>query len=132
MRTEDLSIVLEKNALWVKGKEGGERANLSEADLSEADLSGANLSEADLFGANLRRANLSGAEGIVAINFCGYPIVIQRECTTIGCQNQSNDYWMSLSNDDALKMGADINHLEFYRQQIKLGVEFLKAQTETT
>ena len=47
----ELSIVLEKHALWVKGKEGGERANLSEADLS-----GANLSEADL-----RRANLSGA-----------------------------------------------------------------------
>ena len=37
------------------------RANLSEAYLSRANLSRANLSEAKLTGANLREANLSGA-----------------------------------------------------------------------
>ena len=61
---------LEKHLLWVKGEAGGERANLSGADLSganlrEADLSGANLSKANLSGANLRKANLSGAEGLL-------------------------------------------------------------------
>lgn len=70
-----------KHLKWLRGENGGKRADLSEADLSradlsradlfganlsradlsEADLSGANLSGADLFGANLFGANLSGA-----------------------------------------------------------------------
>ena len=89
---EDLNEILRKHELWLKGKYGGERANLSRADLSgadlcradlieadlreadlsgadlreanllEADLRGANLLEADLRGANLRGANLHGAD----------------------------------------------------------------------
>jgi len=42
-------------------RENGERADLSEADLSVADLSGANLSVADLSGANLSMADLRPA-----------------------------------------------------------------------
>jgi uncharacterized protein YjbI with pentapeptide repeats len=67
----NLPEILEKHKLWLEGKEGGVRANLSDADLSGAYLSGAylsdaNLSDADLpgaylFDANLSRANLSGA-----------------------------------------------------------------------
>ena len=61
----DIKKILSEHLKWLKG-EGGERANLSGADLSEANLSEANLSEADLSGANLsgadlRWANLSGA-----------------------------------------------------------------------
>jgi Pentapeptide repeats (8 copies) len=57
---------LKKHKLWLEGKEGGVKANLSGANLSraylsDADLSGANLSRADLSGANLSGANLSGA-----------------------------------------------------------------------
>jgi hypothetical protein len=52
--------ILEKHAAWLYGT-GGERANLSGADLSGADLSGANLSGADLSRANLFRADLSEA-----------------------------------------------------------------------
>ena len=58
--------ILEKHQKWLNGEAGGERADLSRANLrganlSEADLSGANLSEADLSGANLSEANLSRA-----------------------------------------------------------------------
>ena len=55
---EELQIILEKHKKWLKGEEGGERANLSGADLSRADLRYANLSCANLSGANLRYANL--------------------------------------------------------------------------
>ena len=53
--------------MWLNGEEGGERANLINAnlsgvDLSEADLNGVNLSNADLRYTNLRGANLSGAD----------------------------------------------------------------------
>ena len=53
----DLKSILEKHLKWLRNEDGGERA-----DLSEADLSGANLSRANLFGADLSRANLFGAD----------------------------------------------------------------------
>lgn len=56
-------IDLKKHAAWLRGEEGGERADLSGADLSEADLSWA-----DLIGANLSGANLSEANGLPLID----------------------------------------------------------------
>ena len=56
----DLKKILDEHLLWLNG-EGGSRADLRNADLSNADLFGANLRGADLFGANLRDANLSNA-----------------------------------------------------------------------
>ena len=38
---DELKIVLEKHEKWLKGLDGGERADLSGADLSGANLSGA-------------------------------------------------------------------------------------------
>ena len=63
--------ILEKHKKWLNAEDGGERANLSDADLSDADLSGANLrgadlSYADLRGADLSYANLRGANLRVA------------------------------------------------------------------
>ena len=57
MRTiepEELKTILEKHKLWLDGQAGGERA-----DLSSANLRSANLSSADLRSANLSLANLS-------------------------------------------------------------------------
>ena len=56
MNSNELKEVLDKHTLFLKGKDGGERA-----DLSDADLRGTDLSDADLMGADLRYANLSGA-----------------------------------------------------------------------
>jgi hypothetical protein len=60
MDKEKLQKILEDHRLWLEGK-GGEKANLSNADLSDADLSGADLSDANLGGADLSNANLGGA-----------------------------------------------------------------------
>ena len=67
MTKEKLAEILEKHRAWLNDEDGGERADLSEAnlrgaDLREANLSGADLSEADLSEADLRWANLSGAD----------------------------------------------------------------------
>ena len=56
MDKQELKAILGKHLKWLRGEDGGERANLSGAYLFEANLSGADLSEADL-----SRANLSGA-----------------------------------------------------------------------
>ena len=55
----NLEKILQKHKMWLNGEEGGERA-----DLSNADLRGVNLSDTDLRGANLSNANLKGADFI--------------------------------------------------------------------
>lgn len=77
MEQEKLKKILKKHELWLEGAYGGEKADLSEAelrganltraDIRRADLSGANLSGAklnmvDLRGTDLKEADLSGAD----------------------------------------------------------------------
>ncbi|MGO9689663.1 MAG: toll/interleukin-1 receptor domain-containing protein [Syntrophobacteraceae bacterium] len=61
MTPEELQGILKRHRLWLE-EEGGERADLSGADLSRADLSRAYLIGANLGGAYLPGANLSGAD----------------------------------------------------------------------
>lgn len=53
----ELKKIVSKHGKWVREEDGGERA-----DLSNADLRGANLRDADLRHANLRHADLRGAD----------------------------------------------------------------------
>ena len=53
-----LKEILDKHLMFLEGRDGGEKANLSGANLIEANLSGADLSWADLSGANLRWAEI--------------------------------------------------------------------------
>ena len=66
MNKKELQKILDDHKLWLND-DGGEKANLSGADLRYADLSDANLHDADLHdanlsGADLRYANLSDAD----------------------------------------------------------------------
>ena len=60
MTPDKLKTILDDHAKWLTG-EGGERADLSEANLRLANLRTANLRDADLRRADLNKANLSGA-----------------------------------------------------------------------
>ena len=67
MKQGKLDETLKKHELWLEGAYGGEKADLSEAelrgaDLMEANLRGANLRGADLRGADLSEAYLGGAD----------------------------------------------------------------------
>jgi uncharacterized protein YjbI with pentapeptide repeats len=72
IREKNLKKILKKHHLWAENKNHGERAILSDADLSGADLwqvdlryaglNGANLSNAVLRGARLWNADLRGAD----------------------------------------------------------------------
>ena len=57
---EELDTILAKHLKWLNNK-GGEKADLSHANLERVDLAGANLRGANLRGANLWSANLEGA-----------------------------------------------------------------------
>ena len=65
MRTisdKELRKIVEKHGRWLRGEDGGERADLTVADLTGADLTGANLRWADLSGACLTGARLDGTK----------------------------------------------------------------------
>ena len=62
MEASKLKEILEKHKMWLNGEEGGEKADLRWANLSEADLYMANLRRANLIGADLRWANLSATD----------------------------------------------------------------------
>ncbi|EAA0103364.1 pentapeptide repeat-containing protein [Listeria monocytogenes] len=71
MKQEELDIILENHGKWLRN-EGGEKADLSNADLKNtnlrfADLSNANLSIADLSYANLSWVNWQHVEGLTVI-----------------------------------------------------------------
>ncbi|EAF6368128.1 pentapeptide repeat-containing protein [Listeria monocytogenes] len=61
MNQEELDIILENHGKWLRN-EGGEKADLSNADLKNTNLRGANLRLADISNANLSNANLSIAD----------------------------------------------------------------------
>ena len=75
MDEQELKNILDKHFKWLRGENGGKRANLFGANLSRADLSGADLS-----GANLSRADLSRADYIEKAKNLFYPIA----CPEIG------------------------------------------------
>ncbi len=60
----DLRLILDLHDKWLRGANGGQRADLRGADLRGADLRRANLCEA-----NLRRANLCEAN-LCDVNLC--------------------------------------------------------------
>ena len=64
---DEMAVIIEKHGAWLRNKDSGERANLSNAnlcyaDLNHADLSNADLRHADLCFADLRNANLNHAD----------------------------------------------------------------------
>jgi len=71
----DLKEVLRLHALWLRGEEGGKRADLRRADLRRANLRGADLREADLREADLRGADLGGADLVGAdLDYAAWPL----------------------------------------------------------
>ena len=85
----DIKLILEKHAKWLRGEDGGERANLRDADLRganlrNADLRGADLCDADLCNANLRDADLSGAKNIDKIAWNARTAFYPLQCPETG------------------------------------------------
>lgn len=58
----DLNDTVTKHGKWIRGEDGGLRADLRGADLKGADLGMADLRNAYLTGADLRGVNLKGAK----------------------------------------------------------------------
>ena len=62
MNQNELNERIALHSAWLRGKPGGKRADLRNANLFGANLFGADLRRANLFDANLRRAALRRAD----------------------------------------------------------------------
>ena len=111
MNSNELKEVLDKHTLFLKDKDGGERADLSGADLIDANLSDANLRGADLSGADLRGADLRGANlfgsNLIIYQSGLWPAYIQEDTIRIGCQYHSVKSWESFTDEEISKMHDD-------------------------
>jgi hypothetical protein len=62
MNAPELKMILELHGKWLRKEDGGARADLTYANLTDANLRGADLTDADLRDANLTYANLTDAD----------------------------------------------------------------------
>ena len=79
MDEQELKNILDKHFKWLRGENGGKRANLSRANLF-----GANLSRADL-----SRADLSRADYIEKAKNLFYPIACPEIGAFVGWKNRN-------------------------------------------
>lgn len=124
MKQEDLEKIIESHGRWIAGKDGGEcadlsGANLRDADLYDADLRWANLRGANLSSANLRSANLSDA------NLCNAKLSGAKLPKTIlqaGPIGSRKDYTAYNVTDDIVQCGCWNAHkggtLEEFKERI--------------
>ena len=137
MNQASLKKILSDHCLWVND-EGGERANLSCANLSGANLScanlsGANLSDANLSNANLLGANLRGANGnmihIKSMQLGTYSIAYTSDYLQIGCERHPIKAWWGFDAKTIEEM--DCNATEFwckFKSHIKQTIELSPAE----
>ena len=152
----DIKKIIEDHRIWVAG-DGGERANLRDANLRLADLRDANLSDADLHGANLRDANLRGANlrdanlsdadlsevdlrdanlrgsGLKVFHGGEWIAYITAEKIRIGCQHHSIEEWKNFTDDEIDQMSGGA--LDYWRENkwiIMMIAGSIKSKGETT
>ena len=142
MTKEKLNEILQKHKLWLEDKDGGEKADLSSANLSSADLSSANLScadlrfanlsSADLSSANLRYADLSSADLRFANLSCANLSSADLSCANLSSANLSSADLSSANLSSADLRFADLLYFTFNRDtayyqfdgMIRVGCEY--------
>lgn len=100
-------------------------ANLTNTCFSGADLRGADLTGAVLNNTKFLNANMTGVKGLIHVHLDDFDAQIQKEKTQIGCMYESNEFWLNCKLDDALSWGIKAEHFEYYKEQIRLGMELL-------
>lgn len=141
-RTQDeIKIILDLHAKWLKGENSGIRANLSEVNLSEANLSRVNLSGASLYRADLSRANLSDADlSRTNLSYTCIPSLVLEKHTAfafklkddivikIGCEQHTYKEWLKIYSYLGKKNDYSKAQQKHYLAGIKLLASVIKSQ----
>ena len=119
MTKDELKVILDNHRLWLGGKEGGVRADLSGANLEGANLHSAYLRDANLNGVDLSGVDLSGASGILSFSAGRHTGYATSAGIQLGCEWHSINHWVenykeigkknNYSPDEIKDYGAWIN-----------------------
>lgn len=113
----NINTILRDHARYLRGEEGGKKADLSNANLRSANLRSANLSGADLSGADL-----------LVIHINQYTAYVQKDYTRIGCQFHSNEDWLSFSSREVGHFSREaVQKWEKYGGVIKQAIRSIQA-----
>ena len=85
-----LAEILDMHQKWLRGEDGGEKADLRGANLRGADLRGANLYGANLRGADLYGADLYGAKWEETIKTNFFPLMCPETGSFIAWKTNGN------------------------------------------
>ena len=85
-----LKQILELHKKWLNSEDGGKRADLSGADLSDADLWDVTGNKKEIFTFQTNK----------------YPVVICQDRLQIGCKNFSQSEWFNFSDDEITEMDS--------------------------
>ena len=114
-----LQEIIKSHGRWLRNEEGGERANLSGANLRSANLSSAYLRSADLSGANLSGANLRSAD-LRSANLSGANLrSADLRGANLSGANLRSAYLRSADLSDADLSDADLD--KTYYQVVRIG-----------
>ena len=95
---EKLNEIIASHGKWLRCENGGERADLCDANLCDANLSNADLSDADLSDANLSDANLRDAN-LCNANLCNADLCkTYYQIVRIGSRNATTTYCVEDDN----------------------------------
>ena len=111
---ERLAELLAKHKAWLNNEDGGERANLSSADLRNANLSYADLRNANLSYADLSFLQSANGKELACMNAGKYQVVLSKERIAIGCKLFTVGEWKEF--DDATISMMDDGALEWWRK----------------
>ena len=106
---EELDEILRLHGMWVRGEEGGKRADLRWANLTDANLARADLSKADLSKADLRwvTGNMREVKSLqletYAITYWWDGDVVR---LAIGCQSHPLEAWRGFSDAEIREMNG--------------------------
>ena len=129
---EELSLILDKHAKWLKDEDGGEKADLRYADLSYADLSFANLRYTNLSYTNLRYANLNYAD-LSAANLSAADLRYSTHQYYITQRSDGYQFFLVLDKGGSwmIRAGCRYKSIESYRDHLRT-YSSEEKKTETT
>ena len=148
-----LEEILDKHKRWVKKEEGGERAELINADLSNVNLSDTNLTGADLTNANLSGANLIWSilkDCVLNYTYLRYANLSRTDlsyadltnadlsntdlsfacliCANLRCVDLKNAYLYSINLKGANLYGANLQYANLNNVKYSISTAFFASQ----
>lgn len=124
MRTiseQELKIILDKHGKWLRNEEGGEKADLSYANLRSADLSYADLRYADLRYADLCSADLMSFQFQRDVAFYTFDGALR-----IGCVFMPITEWVLGYQEIGKSNGYTEEQIKMYGKFIEMCAEHFK------